>query len=61
MIKISKVLATLVNEGKEYYVVEINQARYKFGLYLNLDEKPIKKSNNPMDFDEIAFKTVTNL
>lgn len=49
---------TLHNKGQTYYVIDFidfSDTKPRFGLYIDLNGKPIKKSNNPYDFDKIVF------
>lgn len=49
---------TVRYEGKTYYIVDLGDDKSpRFALYLDPDGKPIKKSNNPYDFDKIIFKS----
>ena len=50
------ILTVRNNEGATYYVVDFDDADPRFGLYIDLAGKPIKKSNNPYDFDKITLK-----
>lgn len=49
---------TCINGKEIYYKVDLGtEAKQRFALYRSkIEGKPIKKSNNPLDFDEIIFK-----
>lgn len=48
---------TVQNENKTYYIVDLGREKSpRFALYLDPNDKPIKKANNPYDFDKIMFK-----
>ena len=52
---------TIRNEGQTYYIVDLGEGKSpRFALYLDPDGKPIKKANNPYDFDKITLKPKGN-
>lgn len=48
---------TIKNEEQTYYIVDLGEDKSpRFALYLDPNGKPIKKANNPYDFDKIILR-----